>query len=126
MCTWEYFFFHPSYSRDHDLNTVLTLEPGFNPPKRTSQNVLTFAGAMHVSVLSARAHAGTSGCWCVPVCHLLAVPAEGVVGCGGLPAAQRLPEAAVEGAEAPQAGYELPEAVEREKFNLKRWRAELL
>lgn len=44
----------------------------------------------------------------LPVCHLLPVPAEGVVRWSGLTAAQRLPETAVEGAEAPQVGNELP------------------
>lgn len=52
----------------------------------------------------------------LPVGHLLAVPAEGVVGGGGgLTAAQCLPQAAVEVGEAPQAGYELPEEVIKEK-----------
>lgn len=56
----------------------------------------------------------------LPVCHLLPVPAEGVVGWSGLTAAQCLPQAAVEGAEAPQVGYELPEAVkERECSTLR-------
>lgn len=48
----------------------------------------------------------------LPVCHLLPVPAEGVVRWSGLTTAQRLPETAVKGAEASQAGYELPK-VER-------------
>jgi len=51
----------------------------------------------------------------VPVCHLLSVPAEGVVLRSGLAAAQRLPETAVEGAEALQVGYELPEVKRKER-----------
>lgn len=51
----------------------------------------------------------------LPVCHLLPIPAEGVVGWSGLSAAQCLPKTAVKGAEAPQAGYELPEAVKFER-----------
>lgn len=51
----------------------------------------------------------------LPVCHLLPVPAEGVVRRSGLAAAQRLPETTVEGAEALQAGYELPEVQEKRR-----------
>jgi len=49
----------------------------------------------------------------LPVCHLLPVPAEGVVRWSRLATAQRLPETAVEGAEASQVGYELPEVSEK-------------
>lgn len=52
----------------------------------------------------------------LPVCHLLPVPAEGVVRRSGLPAAQGLPQTAVEGAEAPQVGNELPEAEQRKEI----------
>lgn len=45
----------------------------------------------------------------VPVCHLLPVPAEGVVRWCWFTTAQCLPESTVEGVEAPQVGYKLPE-----------------
>lgn len=51
----------------------------------------------------------------LPVCHFLPVPAEGVVSWSGLPAAQRLAKPAVEGAEALQVGYELPEVGEKRR-----------
>ena len=53
----------------------------------------------------------------LPVCHLLAVPAEGVVRWRGLAAAQGLPQPAVERAEALQVVYEPPE-VGKEKGNV--------
>lgn len=45
----------------------------------------------------------------LPICHFLPIPAEGVVHWSGLTAAQRLSKTTVEGAEALQVEYELPE-----------------
>lgn len=45
----------------------------------------------------------------LPVCHLLPVPAEGVVSWCWFTTAQCLPEPTVEGVEALQVGYKLPE-----------------
>ena len=52
---------------------------------------------------------GCASCPYSLVGHFLSVPAEGVVERGWLTAAQCLPQATVERAEAPQAGDELPE-----------------
>lgn len=54
----------------------------------------------------------------LPVCHLLPIPAEGVVRWSRLTAAQRLPKSTVEGAEAPQVGYELPEIETKNKTSV--------